>query len=83
MIAAVIVGVLAACIAVALAWYVDGNRHGEERDLAQAHAAGFVEKQAQVEVPLTNGATGAAAGAAALTDAATATVNYAECPETM
>ena len=52
MIAAIVVGILAACGAIALAVYVDGNRHGEERDLAKAYAAGFVEKQATVEVAL-------------------------------
>ncbi|MBX9033013.1 alpha/beta fold hydrolase [Gordonibacter massiliensis (ex Traore et al. 2017)] len=52
MIAAIVVGILAVCGAIALAVYVDGNRHGEERDLARAYAAGFVEKQATVEVAL-------------------------------
>ena len=66
MIAAVVVGVLVVCIAVALAWYVDNNRHGEERDLAKAYAAGFAEKQVQVGV----GAEGASA-----------TLNYAEGPD--
>lgn len=64
MIAAVIVGVLVVIAAIALVVYVDNNRHGEERDLAKAVAAGFVEKQAQVSV---EGAT-------------TATINYAEGP---
>ena len=52
MIAAIVMGILAVCGAIALAVYVDGNRHGEERDLARAYAAGFVEKQATVEVVL-------------------------------
>lgn len=75
MIAAVVVGVLSVCIAAALAWYVDTNRHGEERDLAKAYAAGFAEKQAQVSVPVRGEeAPGSAADA-------TATVNYAEGPD--
>lgn len=79
MIAAVVVGVLAVCIAAALAWYVDANRHGEERALAKAYAAGFMEKQAQVSMPVFGeeapGGSGSGSGAR------TATVNYAEGPD--
>ncbi len=58
MTAAVIIAALAVCIAAALAWYVGNSRHGEERDLAKAVAAGFVEKRARVEVSLAGEATG-------------------------
>ena len=43
----------------------DNNRHGEERDLARAHAAGFEEKQVQVSIAI----------------AGDATLNYAEGPD--
>lgn len=43
----VLVAVLVAA-GVALAVYVDNNRHGEERDNAKAQAAGFVERQVAI-----------------------------------
>ena len=76
MIAAVVVGVLAVCIAAALAWYVDNNRHGEERDLAKAYAAGFVEKQVQMSVPVLGEEARGGVNAGTV-----ATVNYAEGPD--
>ena len=72
MTAAVIIAALAVCIAAALAWYVGNSRHGEERDLAKAVAAGFVEKRARVEVSLAGEATGSMIEAV---------VNYAEGPD--
>ncbi|RDB58671.1 alpha/beta hydrolase [Gordonibacter sp. 28C] len=75
MIAAIVVGILAVCGAIALAVYMDGNRHGEERDLARAYAAGFVEKQATVEVVLDGesaSGSGAEAGEEATPDGVTA-----------
>ncbi|MEF9877083.1 MAG: hypothetical protein RR772_09265, partial [Gordonibacter sp.] len=50
MIGGIAVAVLVAVAAAGLWWYVDNNRHGEERLIEKAYAAGFVEKQ--VEVPL-------------------------------
>ena len=41
MIAGIAIAALALAAGIALAVYVDNNRHGEERDLARAHAAGF------------------------------------------
>lgn len=72
MTAAVIIAALAVCIAAALAWYVGNSRHGEERDLAKAVAAGFVEKRARVEVSLAGEATGSMIETV---------VNYAEGPD--
>lgn len=65
MVAAIIVGIVAIAAGIALAMFVDGNRHGEERDLARALDAGFTEKQAQVDAGNTE----------------PATVNYAEGPD--
>lgn len=50
MIEGIAVAVLVAVAAAGLWWYVGNNRHGEERLIEKAYAAGFVEKQ--VEVPL-------------------------------
>ena len=41
MIAGIAIAALALAAGIALAVYVDNNRHGEERDLARTHAAGF------------------------------------------
>lgn len=61
----VVVAVLAAS-GIALAVYVDGNRHGEERDLAKAQAAGFTEHQATVDGATVNYAEGPTNGPAVL-----------------
>ncbi|BAK43790.1 predicted hydrolase or acyltransferase [Eggerthella sp. YY7918] len=61
----VIVAVLAA-VGIALALYVDGNRHGEERDLAKAMAAGFTEHQVVVDGATVNYAEGPDNGPAVL-----------------
>ena len=50
MIAGIVVVALIVAAGVALAVYVDNNRHGEERDLERAFAAGFTEKQLEVAV---------------------------------
>ena len=65
MIAGIAIAALALAAGIALAVYVDNNRHGEERDLARAHAAGFEEKQVQVSIAI----------------AGDATLNYAEGPD--
>ena len=72
MIAGIAIAALALAAGIALAVYVDNNRHGEERDLAKAVAAGFVEKRARVEVSLAGEATGSMIEAV---------VNYAEGPD--
>ena len=91
MIAVIVVGILAACGAIALAVYVDGNRHGEDRALARAYAAGFGEKQVEVDVSIVDGAASEASGSAVAVDGlvdfadpatvVSAVVNYAEGPD--
>ena len=94
MIAGIVVVALIVAAGVALAVYVDNNRHGEERDLERAFAAGFTEKQLEVavEAPAVaeqaaaeNDAAAAQSGAEAVDDGQrtprTAVINYAEGPD--
>ena len=48
MIAVFVIAAIALAAGIALAAYVDNNRHGEARDLAKASAACFVEKQVEL-----------------------------------
>ena len=63
---ALLVGVLVVAVAVALARYVDRNRHGEARMIERAHAAGFEEKQADIDGTRVNYAEGPDSGPALL-----------------
>lgn len=49
MIVGIIIAILVAVAGVALFLYVDNNRNGEARDIDRAYAAGFQEKQVELE----------------------------------
>lgn len=66
MVAGIVIVALVAAAAIALAVYVDGNRHGEEHELAKAQAAGFAERQTVVDGATVNYAEGPNNGPALL-----------------
>ncbi len=66
MIIGIAVALVVAGVAVAVALYVDNNRHGEARMIEKTHGAGFVEKQVDVGGAVVNYAEGPAGGPALL-----------------
>lgn len=65
-IASIVAGVLVLAACLALTVYVNGNRHGEERDLKRALDAGFTEKQTSIDGTVVNYAEGPNNGPALL-----------------
>lgn len=63
---ALVVAAIAVAAAVAIALYVDANRHGEARAIEKAHAAGFEEKQTEIDGATINYAEGPNNGPALL-----------------
>lgn len=90
MVVGIVVALLVVVAAVGLWWYVDNNRHSEERLIEKAYAAGFVEKQ--VEIPYSDLPSLTQAGEVVPSEAteradempswgAVSVINYAEGPD--